>query len=276
MGHMAIRSSLRTAWRLGRLAACAWLAPPAPPGERAGGAGRALRVASYNVNWGRAGAPATLAACRRVDADVLCLQELTGPWEQSLRRHLSDAYPHMCFAPHDRGGGLGVLARRPVEPGSWIPPAGGRFPAWIVRLEAPVGDVQILQVHLCPPATPQDRLSAVAFWRTLAVREREVRAFWRHVEPGRPTVVLGDFNEGDWGFALDWLRKRGLRDALSAFAPRRATWASPLGRWRVPWRARLDHILHTPELATTAAGVLWAGASDHVPVWADFAPASRL
>jgi endonuclease/exonuclease/phosphatase (EEP) superfamily protein YafD len=110
------------------LAACARPAAPPPPPLPPGAA--QVRVLTYNVNYGLAGDPATLAAFRDAGADLVLLQETTTAWERVLRGALSAQYPHMVFRHHGGAGGQGMLSRLPVRTVEFYPPAGdGWFPA---------------------------------------------------------------------------------------------------------------------------------------------------
>ena len=56
-----------------------------------------VSVMTYNVNFGMADDPATLAAVANAHADVMFLQETTERGEANLRARLGAAYPHMQF-----------------------------------------------------------------------------------------------------------------------------------------------------------------------------------
>ena len=83
---------------------------PATPGARA-----ALRVMTYNVNFGIPGDGPTLAAIEAGKADVVFLQEINKPWIDSLRATFAAAYPHMVFHPRGGAGGIGVMSRLPIR-----------------------------------------------------------------------------------------------------------------------------------------------------------------
>ena len=97
---------------------------------------------------------------------------------------------------------------------------------------------------------------------------REIERFYAGLKQGVPTIIAGDFNEGDGGSAIEWLEERGLTNALPEFDRGTNTW-----HWYLGWitlRKRLDHILYSPELHCHSASVLQAGASDHLPLVAVF------
>jgi vancomycin resistance protein VanJ len=245
------------------LLGCAGSAPretaKAPPGAD-------LVVATYNVNFGLAGDPATLAAIRETGADVVLLQETTPAWEAVIRRALARRYRHIEFR-HDKwpAGGVGFLSRHPLEQIEASPSPIGFFPAWRVVVRTPAGPVQLINLHLKPPVSRSGSYVS-GYFTTPPEREREVKGHLALVKPELPTMVLGDFNESRGG-GLSVLRKHRFRDALSRSS-------APTWRWRVgPFtlRGKLDHIVYDPrQLECLEARVLDAGRSDHLPVVARF------
>jgi endonuclease/exonuclease/phosphatase family metal-dependent hydrolase len=215
-----------------------------------------MRLASYNVNFGRPGHPRTLGAIRALDADIVFLQETNPAWERALGaltgyRHV---YRHWR---RGRAGGHGLLTRHPVRSEEVLDAPTGWFPAWRVVLELGGGPLQVLSVHL-RPGFSLGRGFHRSFFATAAVRRHEIETHERRLDPALPTLILGDFNE-DRGAALDYLGARGYRLADPA-AP----------TWRfLHWRRRYDHIFAGPGVDVGAARVVTAGASDHLPLCAD-------
>lgn len=226
--------------------------------------GPTLRVLTYNVNYGLAGDVETLAAIEDAEADIVVLQETTPAWESAIRDFapLSVRYPHMHFH-HSRGaGGMAVLARFPLHEQEIIEAPSEWFPAWRLVVDSAVGRVQLLVVHLHPPVS--DSGSVVSgYFTTPTVREREIVEYLEHLDPTLPTIVAGDFNERD-GRAIEALRARGFRSAVTELHGRRTTW-----RWQTSLgeiRAQLDHVAHDERLVPRSAEVIEAGRSDHLPV----------
>nr|WP_279305763.1 endonuclease/exonuclease/phosphatase family protein [Pelagivirga sediminicola] len=126
----------------------------------------------------------------------------------------------------------------------------GLEPRGAIRADliTPIGDLRVIGVHL-----------------GLIRRYRQAQLAHIRAELGRlpdiPAVLAGDFNE--WG-TLD-----AGGDGLSAAA-------TPLSYPSPRPVARLDRILHSPDLQVIATGGGATNgpariASDHLPVWADFA-----
>ena len=224
-----------------------------------------LRLLSYNLNYGLAGDPEGVAAIVEADTDLVVLQESTSGWQAALEADpaVVSAWPHRRFHDCCGAGGLAILSRWPiVELDILDPPdhVDAWFPAARAVVETPAGPVELLAVHLRPPVktASQGWLSALA--STPEVREAELRHYLPALDPALPTVVAGDFNEGDGGDALAVLREHGFVDVLAELGVRGPTW-----RWGA-MRARLDHVAVDERVELVDAAILDRGRSDHLPL----------
>jgi len=224
----------------------------------------ALRVLTWNVNYGVEGHPDALALLARVDADVVLLQETTPGWEAALRATFAPHYPHMRFHHCCGAGGLAVLSRHPIAREEVLP-AVSWFPAWRGVVQTPLGPVQLLSVHLRPPFSDSGSVAS-GLYQTPPIRGQEMAAFAAALEDDVATIVAGDFNEGS-GEAISQVRARGMHSVLE-----RAALSTPTWHWDgVPVRLRLDHMFFDDDaLALTAADVFEEGPSDHFPILARF------
>lgn len=227
-----------------------------------------LKIMTYNVNYGLEGDPDILRVLRESDCDAVFLQETTPGWEQVLRAELSGRFAHMAFKHWSGAGGLGILSRLPFEDRVLIePPPDSWFPAWLVLLHSPIGDLQVLNVHLHPPIDQHGSVVS-GYFTTSDLRLGEIKHFSAHLQEGLPTLVVGDFNEGRYGEAVRFLAAAGLQSGLPEFDPSRHTW-----RWQtsgVTITSQLDHIVYSPQLDPLKVWVLSAGSSDHLPVMGIF------
>jgi len=232
-----------------------------------------LTVATYNVNFGMPGPERTLGAIEAVDADVLCLQETNVQWQRFLVPRLKRSYPHMRFRSAAGAGGMAVLSKYPFKDVAILPPAeGGWFSAWVVRVESPVGPLQMVNVHLHPALSEKFQVTVYAYLATRDVRKREIRQHVGSLDRSLVTIILGDFNEPDDGGAMEWVGKQGFANALGQFDRRSPTWV-----WQAGWitlRDRFDHIMYDRRLDCLNARVVSKGASDHLPVVAVFQKAA--
>jgi endonuclease/exonuclease/phosphatase family metal-dependent hydrolase len=228
-----------------------------------------LRVATYNLNYGLAGDPATLEAIDRTDADVVLLQEVSPGWARRLRRR-DGGFAHRCFATSRwPAGGAAILSRHPLRDCERSPSPLGWFPALAATVDGPLGPVRLVNLHLQPARAGPGVVADLAAMP--ARHRRELREHLaRLTDPALPTVLAGDFNEGDGEGALRELSALGYRSALAEHAPSATTWRWPLGA--MPLEKRLDHVLYHPgSLRCLSAGVLREGRSDHFPVVARLA-----
>lgn len=226
-----------------------------------------LEVATYNVNYGMARDGQTLAAIP--DVDVVLLQETTAVWERNIRAELSERYPHMLFEHCCGAGGLAILSKKPITSIAYIPaPEPGWFPAWIVEAETAIGKVQLLNVHLRPPVNDQGSWVR-GYFSTPEIRIAEMRAYHEHLDKTLPTIIAGDFNEGEDGKVIDFLREENFSPVLQDYSPGAKTW-----RWQTSVgtiSTQLDHIVYDrAALEPLEAKVLDQGYSDHLPVVARF------
>jgi endonuclease/exonuclease/phosphatase family metal-dependent hydrolase len=224
-----------------------------------------LSVVSYNVNYGLAGDPETLAAVVDADADVLLLQETTREWEEVLRAstQLHERWPHVSFHHCCGAGGLALLSRWPIETFEVLEPPPhpeAWFPAARAIITTPAGPIELLDVHLRPPVATEGQGWLAALSSTPEVRVAEVEHHLPRLDAELPTIIAGDFNEGDGGRALKRLADAGFVDVLAELGVRGPTW-----RWGA-LRARLDHVLIDEQFEPLDGEVLDVGRSDHWPV----------
>lgn len=234
--------------------------PPVP-------AAQTIRVMSYNVNFGLAGDPVEAAAIELGQPDVVVLQETNDEWEALFVDKLPQFAHHRFGAPRGLpAGGLGVLSRFPIVSIDELPSVNGPFFAWRIVVDAPIGRIQIVNVHLRPPMSDSGSW-VVGFFSTREDRERELGWHLARIDPHMPTVVAGDFNEENDGRAMAVAERLGYVDAIAQFGGAVRTWQWPVGG--LVLRFQLDHILYDARLTAVASGVIQAGRSDHKPIWAD-------
>lgn len=243
--------------RLGH--SCTPLRTPEPPVEPS------MRLLTYNLDKDSAEREAGADVISRLDPDVVLFQEASAEWQALIRSRLGARYPYVSFnAPETGYDGMGMISKFPIVDEAWLPrAAGGWFPAQAVVLQTPLGRVQVLNVHLRPPSSDAGN-KLTGYLTTPGVRRREIEARFDRLKPGVPTIVAGDFNEGDDGQAVGFVRRKGLTDALPEFDRKSSTWQ---GTYKgLHFSERADHVLLSPELRCFEARVVPETASDHDPV----------
>ncbi len=228
-----------------------------------------FKVASYNIHKGigtdRKRDPARiLAVLNEIDADIVCLQEADlrfGSRASVLPRFLIESHTDYVPVPldvqRDSMGwhGNAILAKSGVAVERhdiihipFLEPRG------VVTASLNVGgtSVSVFGMHL----------DLSGLWR---VRQaRAIATLGEAARAERATVMMGDLNE--WRAVSGCFREFGkhfsVLDVGPSFPSRR-----PFGK--------LDRIMHCDRLAMTDCGVhrsaLASVASDHLPVWAEFA-----
>jgi len=226
----------------------------------------AMRLMTYNVNYGNPDFESALDAIATTDADVVLLQEITESWKTALTRRFKKQYPHMAFHVDRRSaGGLAVLSKTAIEANDvWTPPAGGYFPAGRLVIATAIGSVQILHVHLRPNIDNGNWI--VGYQTTPPIRRREIETYWGKIDAQLPTIVAGDFNELPTGKAVEFLASKGL-DRVVTKGP--TTWHYEKvidGKPQSLLSMDIDHVVVDKSFTAAKAEVLAAGASDHRPV----------
>ncbi|HEU4577406.1 MAG TPA: endonuclease/exonuclease/phosphatase family protein [Polyangiaceae bacterium] len=232
---------------------------PAPSGQGGG----QFTLATFNLEFDAWGDSSTVELVGRTGADVIFLQEVSHEWERVLRRRYRQDYPEMLFAAAGGASGLGVISRFPLRDEGLLP-AVWKHPAWLVAVLTPWREVHVLNVHLRASRRPHQNLIA-GLLSLGADHEIEIRRFVAACTVP-PTLVVGDFNEGRGGAAVEWLERQGFVDGLGRFRPGEPT-ARALGGL---YESTLDHILFRPSFPALDVWVLRGGSSDHWPVLARF------
>jgi hypothetical protein len=223
----------------------------APPVPRVGAR---LRIATVSLRKGLAHPRPVVDLVRRLDVDVLSVQELTPRAETGLcDAGLGALLPWAHVIPARPGSVASasgaVWSRLPVEKFGAVP---GGFEQPTVRLAvAGAMDVELTAVHTMPPAKSP----------------RWVRSWTRDLAdlpapaPGVLRVLAGDFNATLDHAAFRAVLRTGWADAAQR-AGRGLAWTwRPL---RLPWpRLALDHVLIDPRITVVAVDLVHIPGSDH-------------
>ena len=226
--------------------------------------GPVLRVATANLQHGRAAEEAIVSLVQRTGADVLFLQELTETAMNRLKQAgLTDLLPHeMVDVEGDSALGCGIYARFPLSNGLSLTPVFATQAT--ARLELPGGQrADLVCVHPHPPQPAWSRRNAARWRKELTVLP----------PPGSPAdpprVLAGDFNASADHAHFRGLLRLGHVDAASQMGKGLVpTWAPT--PWGTPGLLTIDHVLVDPRCAVLAASVHPLPGSDHRAVYAEF------
>ncbi|KTD07047.1 endonuclease/exonuclease/phosphatase family protein [Legionella jamestowniensis] len=239
-----------------------------------------LRISTYNINWGKGPwkltSPTTsMDALRQTNADIILLQETTPFWQEMLEKNFGKRYPYRYFQHHNNAGGLAVIAKFPCETIEYIHPQIGWHPIWIFKSDTSLGPIQFANLHLTPPLVNESSMGFMfhALFTSPPIRLQEIYHVKQCLQPEIPTIIAGDFNEGDNGGVVNYLRNQNFIDALNATQFKGYTW-----RWRIAilcFRERLDRMFSSPSLKPVNSEVIYDGDSDHFPLLVDFVKAKN-
>lgn len=224
-----------------------------------------LVVMTYNVNYGVAGDPSTVALIEESDAHIVFLQETTPEWQDAIEERLRERFPYQEWRDPSGGwaaGGGAILSHWPLHDVATSPSAAGWFEAIGAVIRSPFGDVRVAGVHLEPASSLTAALQVSSHHE--AEIEAHIRAF--DLDGDLPTIVAGDFNEERAG-ALRVLESMGFADAAGDYHP-----GVPTFEWHLRFMTlelQLDHVLHR-HLESLSAHIVPGGRSDHQPVRATF------
>jgi endonuclease/exonuclease/phosphatase (EEP) superfamily protein YafD len=214
-----------------------------------------LRVLSANVHRGTADPDALVALVRRLDVDVLSVQELTPGFARELRAGgLRRRLPHAALSTRSGVSGGGIYSRLPLRRLRSPPPNPFRMPRAEVALEGG-RRVRLVAVHPYPP-----KRTSVDRWRA------GMRSLPAADPSNTPWVLAGDFNATLDFPELRDLLDTGYRDAGEVTGDGLApTW--PQGRI-LPPPVTIDHVLADRRASILDYGVEDLPGSDHRAVFA--------
>jgi vancomycin resistance protein VanJ len=236
-----------------------------------------LRVATWNLYGRETGFEPVLGVIRRIDADVIALQEVSMGAANVLEGELATQYPFRAMhpVPGNEIAGQALLSKFPItEDQFWMMGLGQQ------RSVLTIGTRRITVFNLHPPM-PFGRGRWVPYNPT--ARDQVVDdALGRAANDPNPIVLLGDFNLTDANVPYRRVTERFV-DAwrvagfgLGATWP--ALWDEPDYPKQGPARfvlapvSRIDYVFHSPSIRTRQIRVWPYGAgSDHRPVVADLA-----
>lgn len=222
-------------------------------------AGPPCTIMHFNLLYANSRTAAAVAEIRRVNPDLLVLQEYDPQWDATLYPALAEDYPFV--ARHVRPGPFGsaVFSRLPFcgQADFLVPPGDARLP--ILRAEVLFGDqpVAVYGIHLWPPK---------GLDLFVAQRRRQLHLAELLAEETGPVIVCGDFNYTARHELHRVLLQLGLADAHEVAGwGRGSTWPMTAPGRFLPGFA-IDHVYVGGGLTCGSARTGSAAGSDHKPV----------
>jgi vancomycin resistance protein VanJ len=232
-----------------------------------------IEVMTFNLHGENSDVEGVLEAILAADADVVALQEVGDSLGARLLTRVQDAYPYSIISANAGWGGMAILSRFPLTPGSgWLETITRGNPQ-VVLLHTPFGDVDVVNLH--NPSLSRD----ASLWpseipQSIAKREAVSRSLVAFAQASnRPLLVMGDFNATERSVAYRILADE-LRDAwreggfgLGSTFPGGPRSPTPYDL-RLPWwLIRIDFVFHDDSFVAERARIgQWDGDSDHRPV----------
>lgn len=216
-----------------------------------------IRLASYNIYFGKLSRSALMDELAAMDVDILLLQA-TYDSLGDLKKRFPDRSTH-------RADELVIVTRFPIKSVEVPPPlADGELPKFVgYVLDTPSGPLRIYNVH---PFSPRHALFGKNVASdNIAHREAQIEAAVRSaLRSGPPFVLAGDTNLPPWS-AIGRRHLGGLDDAFAEVGFGLG-YTFPAKR---PWM-RIDRAFSDERIRFLDARVGPRGASDHRPLFVDF------
>ena len=204
---------------------------------------RAVRIAAANIGAGELEGADNLLALR---ADVLVISEIGQP----LTDRLSGSYP--VHVAELSGPAIGIFSRWPM---TVLERPGPDLPGFMLRVQAPSGDFDLIAAHVPRPWWTS---GGPSYQTTVAGHHRLIEHIAARADrDDRPVVVTGDLNTTDRSRDYRVL-SRHLDDAMLD------TWGRPsqIGNWSA-LLVRIDHMFVKPGWCADDSGRYEIPVSDH-------------
>jgi endonuclease/exonuclease/phosphatase (EEP) superfamily protein YafD len=252
-----------------------WGALFLPRGQAEAGQSASLRIMTYNLLGASDRPGAVLDTIRKVNPDVISLEELNEDVAAMLARRLATEYPYQHL---DLTGGLagsGLISRYPfatldvsIEDSHWV------SPPLVVRLDVDGREITYVRFHAT--SRPQ--------YHEQRERQASKLAAFAASHEG-PLVMAGDLNATSTNRAYSLIADE-LKDAWKERGHGFGNTFPGASRQDVPgsarfelfgvsvpkWLVRIDYVFHSRDLKTIAARTgPFDGSSDHRPVVVDLA-----
>lgn len=217
-----------------------------------------VRLATWNVYFGKAGRPQLLDEIAAMPADVIVLEAGYDSLGARLRERLPDRTIH-------QEGELAMLTRLPIVDVEVPPLLPGEVKPMFVGyvLQTSRGPLRVFVTH---PFSPRNALmDRDERWDVdVARREAQVAAVVAAARrPGPPVVIAGDTNLPTWSV----LARRELSGFADAFEEAGSGFGYTFPAKR-PWM-RIDRVFGGPGIRFVGARVGDRGASDHRPLFVE-------
>jgi len=220
-----------------------------------------VRILTFNVQYLNPHKDLVVDYVRRVQPDVILLQEVANGWQPTIER-LRATHAFMVPAQPDFRGGNVTLSRHPILDGAALPLSFGGPSIVQTRISLHGTTLTVFNVHPLHPLT-------------LGMADSQQRQFAqlaaRRPDDGQPFVIAGDFNMTPWSPHFGDL----LASTRTRLATHQRYWPSTWpANGSYGWLARrlrglpIDHFLVSEGIAVVGVKRGPSLGSDHYPLLA--------
>jgi endonuclease/exonuclease/phosphatase family metal-dependent hydrolase len=236
--------------------------PPEKPLQQHSRNSHSVRVGTYNVFTGAHDTARTVKAIRRMNADVLLLQELSPQGAKSLDHALKIDFRYRHFSK-----GVAILSRYPLRNQRYEQSQHGINGFLFAEVHSPSGKFQVASLHLDPLRIWTTREKWSLPMQLMGgqddVHRREVRQIVKALRPGMPSILGGDFNSVS-GVPIREFQKLGYTDSFAKVNQHpNQTHTLHFKLFGFPTGRRIDYLLHDSSLQTMQSQVFPGAPSDH-------------
>ena len=217
---------------------------------------QSLKVMTYNINLAPSSPHQIAEDIKRVDADIVAIQELTHFVAEIFEQELADQYPYRAFHPVNSFHGQGVMSKYPIISDEY----------WHIYLgHQRVGiDINGMEVTLYSVHPVHHLVRSRNF--DIRYRTEEVNVFLdKAAQDTTPILIMGDMNMTDQ--SGDYQRiTQTYHDSYREVGYGMGT-TFPENKELLPPLVRIDYVFHSDEFTALEANVLRSsGGSDHRPL----------
>jgi endonuclease/exonuclease/phosphatase (EEP) superfamily protein YafD len=213
-----------------------------------------IGILLFNVCTSNSNYKGVIEYVKKVDPDILALEEINQRWDSELQP-LLDTYKFTEICPSEDNFGIALYSKIPFEKarvyffGEWGVP-----PSIVARIKLGKDIVTILFTHPLPPGN-RDYFNR---------RNKQLEEIIAHREDfGDRLIVLGDLNMTSWSYYFERFKdKMNLKDTREGFGVN-PSWPTMLPIMLIP----IDHCLTSRNIVTLDRKIGANIGSDHYPVY---------
>jgi endonuclease/exonuclease/phosphatase (EEP) superfamily protein YafD len=193
--------------------------------------------------------------------DIVCIQELSTPWDAFLSEKLKSAgYTSKIARVRDDNFGIGMYSKLDMLSSQIIESKGETkhfpVPGAFASFELKGHKLSVITIHPLPPMSEE----------MFALRNEEFAAINASRDSIKdPFILVGDLNCSPWSYYFKKLEERSRAINASLGYGLQPTWPVYLPPLRIP----IDHVLASKDLAAVKYQVLEPCGSDHLPVYVE-------